>query len=95
MSKLSDNIQARITEREISYTELSNKLKITRQQVANYAQGRSLPPLDMIKKLAYHLKTTTTALIGEGQENESKKIFVLKKEIARLKALLDKNNIKY
>ena len=62
---LSENLKTRRIQKNISQTELAERLYVSRQTISKWERGISVPDADLIIKIAGILDTSVSTLLGE------------------------------
>ena len=68
MTEFKDNLKKYMDLRKMTQDNLAHKIDLTRGSIGHYINGRRIPPLDIIKKIAIALETTTEQLLAEEEE---------------------------
>jgi transcriptional regulator with XRE-family HTH domain len=64
MSLLSDNLRYLRAQRSLSQQKLSDELIISRARLSSYEEGRSEPPLEILKRIAGYFHVSIDILVG-------------------------------
>jgi len=64
MTILSDNLRYLRAQRGLSQQKLADELIITRARLSSYEEGRSEPPLDILKKISFYFHVSIDILIS-------------------------------
>jgi len=76
-------------DKNLTLTQLGEKIGIKGQGVSNYESGNSIPPIEKVEKLALALDTTVEYLLSNEEENETKNVKSTPSVIEEMKSTID------
>jgi len=85
----SERLNLILKEKNISQTELSDKIGFTRQAISNWCTGKTEPENNVLVKIADYLEVSTDFLLGRNEKKNTKLENELREKEALINALIN------